>query len=321
MGNVSLTIACGPYDRMEGIRSGAVQIEGIDPTYVAIESPVEIFARMIKQNAFDVSEMSLTTFMSARSRNDFPFVGIPVFPSRVFRHGFIFVNSRAGIKKPQDLGGRRIGVQGYRQTASVWIRGILKDEYDVDFSGVRWVDGGGSTPSEKPFPGVQVERVGGMPALSEMLAQGKIDAFMGASAPLSFGKNPDVARLFPNYREVEREYFQRTGIFPIMHTMVVREKLYQEKPWIAESLFKAFSESKRLALRAMRFSGAMRYMLPWLYDDVDEIDRLFGRDPYPYGVEPNRRNLETLARYLLAEAFVERPIDVNAIFAPIAWKH
>jgi len=320
MANISLTIACGPYDRMEGIRSGAVQIEGIDPTCVAIESPVEIFARMIKQNAFDVSEMSLTTFMSARSRNEFPFVSIPVFPSRVFRHGFIFVNSRAGIEKPRDLEGRRIGVQGYRQAASVWIRGILKDEYGVDFSGVCWVDGGGSS-DQKSIPGVQIERAAGMPALSEMLAEGKIDAFMGASAPSSLGKSPNVARLFPEYRKVEREYFQRTRIFPIMHTVVIREKLYRERPWIAESLFKAFTESKRLALRSMRFSGAMRYMLPWLYDDVDEIDELFGRDPYPYGLEANRVNLETLARYLLEQGFVDRKIDVDGIFEPIVWKH
>ena len=320
MANISLTIAGGPYDRMEGIRSGAVQIEGIDPTYVSIASPVEIFTRMIKQNAFDVSEMSLTTLLSVRSRIEFPFVGIPVFPSRAFRHGFIFVNSRAGINTPRDLEGRRIGVQGYRQTASVWIRGILKDEYGVDFSGVRWVDGGGSQ-LDKPIAGVTIERAGGMPALSEMLAQGKIDAFMGASAPLSFGKSPDVARLFPNYREVEREYFQRTRIFPIMHAVVIRARLYEEKPWIAESLFKAFSASKQLALRSMRFSGAMRYMLPWLYDDIDEIDRLFGRDPYPYGLEPNRNNLETLARYLLEQQFVEQPIDINGVFAPIVWKH
>ena len=320
MANVPLTIACGPYDRMDGIRSGEVQIEGINPTYVAIQSPVEIFARMIRQNAFDVSEMSLTTFMSARSRNEFPFVGIPVFPSRVFRHGFIFVNTRSGIKEPRDLQGRRIGVQGYMQTAAVWIRGILGDEYGVDLAAVRWVDGGGSQ-IEKSIPGVQIERAAGMPALSEMLAQGKIDAFMGANAPASFGKSPEVARLFPGYREVERDYFARTGIFPIMHTMVIREGLHQERPWIAESLFKAFTESKRLALRSMRFSGAMRYMLPWLYDDLDEIDRLFGRDPFPYGLEPNRNNLETIARYLLEQGFVERKIDIDGIFAPIVWKH
>ncbi len=320
MANLSLTIACGPYDRMEGIRSGTVQIEGIDATYVAIESPVEIFSRMIKQNAFDVSEMSLTTFLAARSRSEFPFVGIPVFPSRVFRHGFVFVNTHSGIKEPRDLEGRRIGVQGYGQAASVWIRGILKDEYNVDLSGVHWVDGGGSQ-AKMSIAGVQMERAAGVPALSEMLAKGEIDAFMGATAPLSFGKSAEVARLFPNYREIEREYFQRTHIFPIMHTVVIRESLYQEKPWIAESLFKAFTASKRLALRSMRFSGATRYMLPWLYDDLDEIDKLFSRDPYPYGVDPNRACLVTLARYLLEQGFVDKPIDIDRIFLPIVWKH
>ncbi|MBI2317930.1 MAG: ABC transporter substrate-binding protein [Betaproteobacteria bacterium] len=317
MANLPLTIACGPYDRMEGIRSGAVAIEGIDATTIAIESPPAMFTRMIQGNEFDVSEMSLTTFMSARSRGEFPFVGIPVFPSRVFRHGFIYVNTRAGIAKPRDLEGRRIGVQGYRQTAAVWIRGMLRDDFGVDFSGVRWVDGGGSQAG-RPIPGLQLEQAAGAGALSEMLARAEIDALVAAGRPPALGKSPEVARLFPNYRQVEREYYLRTGIFPIMHTMVIREGLYRDEPWIAASLFKAFEASKRLALGSLRFSGALRIMLPWLYDDIDEIDRLFGGDPFPSGLEPNRSALQTLARYLLEERMVDRPIDIDAIFLPMA---
>jgi 4,5-dihydroxyphthalate decarboxylase len=324
MPNLQLTIACGPYDRMEGIRTGAVQIEGIDATYLAIQSPPEIFARMIKTRAFDVSEMSLSSYLSLRSRGEFPFIALPVFPSRVFRHGNIFINRRAGIERPQDLNGKRVGTFGYRQTASVWIRGILAHEYDVEPGSMRWVEGGQDTPWQadsdqqaKPIRGIHLERAPEHASLSEMLAKGEIDALIGARIPPSLGNCTDVARLFPNYRQVERDYFKRTGIFPIMHTLVIREDLYRAKPWIGVSLYKALVASKELALREMRFSGAMRYMLPWLYDEIEEVDELFGGDPMPYGLEPNRSVLETFARYLAAQAFVDRQIAVDEFFVPI----
>ena len=321
MPNLPLTIACGPYDRMEGIRSGAVQIEGIDPTYLAIQTPPEIFARMIRTQEFDVSEMSTSTYFSERSRGTFPFIALPVFPSRVFRHGNIFINTRAGISRPRDLEGKRIGTLGYRQTACVWIRGILKDEYQVDLDTLTWVEGGLDSPwqgdSQRPVPGVRMERAPDRSTLNDMLAAGEIDALIGARRPASFGTSPDVGRLFPNAREVERDFYRRTHIFPIMHTIVMREELYRAKPWIAVSLYKAFEESKRLALREMRFSGAMRYMLPWLYDEIDEIDQLFDGDPFPYGLDANRATLEAFARYMLDQKLIERPVDVGGLFAPI----
>lgn len=324
MANLSLTIACGPYDRMEGIRTGAVQIEGIDAVYVPIQSPPEIFARMMKTQAFDVSEMSLSTYLSSRVRGDFPFVALPVFPSRVFRHGNIFVNTDAGIKTPQDLKGRRVGTFGYRQTASVWIRGILKHEYGVDSASLHWVEGGLDTPwqgdSSKDahaIPGIRIERAHEEANLSDMLRSGEIDALIGARRPASLGQGSKVAMLLPDYRRVEREYYQRTGIFPIMHTMVVREQLYRAKPWIGVSLYKGFTASKELALREMRFSGAMRYMLPWLYDEIDEIDAIFGGDAWPYGLESNRYTLETFARYLVEQGLVGGPINIDDMFVPI----
>ena len=324
MANLSLTIACGPYDRMEGIRTGAVQIEGIDAIYVAIQSPPEIFARMIKTQAFDVSEMSLSSYLSNRVRGQFPFVALPVFPSRVFRHGNIFINRRSGIETPADLKGRRVGTFGYLQTASVWIRGILHEEYGVDAKSIVWVEGGLDTPwqgdSSKDahaIPGVRFERAKEQSTLSDMLAAGEIDALIGARIPPSLGRSADVCRLFPDYRNVERDYFKRTGIFPIMHTMVIREELYHAKSWIGVSLYKAFVASKELALREMRFSGAMRYILPWLYDEIDEIDELFGGDPMPYGLEPNRKTLETFARYLAAQGLIDRPVAIDELFVPI----
>jgi 4,5-dihydroxyphthalate decarboxylase len=324
MANVALTIACGPYDRMEGIRTGAVQIEGIDATYLGIQSPPEIFARMMKSQEFDVSEMSLSTYLTRRARGDFPFVGLPVFPSRVFRHGNIFINTKCGIKSPEDLNGRRVGTFGYRQTASVWIRGILKDEWDVDTNSFVWVEGGLDTPwqgdsskDSEPIADVRFERAKENATLSDMLAAGEIDALIGARRPPSLGRSPDVALLWPNYRQMEREYYERTRMFPIMHMMVLREELHRAKPWIATSLYKAFVASKEAALREMRFSGAMRYMLPWLYDQIDEIDGLFGGDAWPYGLEPKRTVLETFSRYLQEQGFVSGPISIEDMFVPI----
>jgi 4,5-dihydroxyphthalate decarboxylase len=324
MANISLTIACGPYDRMEGIRTGAVQIEGIDATYLAIQTPPEIFARMMKSFEFDVSEMSLATFMTRRSRGDFPFVGLPIFPSRLFRHGNIFINKKSGIARPADLEGRRVGTFGYRQTASVWIRGILEHDYEVDTNSFIWIEGGLDTPWQgdsskdaEPVPNARFERAPDQTTLSEMLARKEIDALIGARRPASLGHSPDVSLLWSNYREIEREYYERTGIFPIMHMMVMREDLYRSKPWIPGSLFKACVASKELALREMRFSGAMRYMLPWLYDEIDEIDELFGGDAWPYGLEPNRSVLETFATYLHEQGLVRAPIQVDELFVPV----
>ncbi len=322
MPNLPLTIACGPYDRMGGIADGRVQVEGIEPIYVSIKSGPEIFARMIKNKEFDVSEMSASTYMSARTRGDFPFVAIPVFPSKSFRHSFIFINKKSGIRVPSDLMGRRVGMMGYGQTAAVWIRGMLEEDFGIDLRKVSWLEGGSDAPyvagKNITLPaGINIEVIPDTVAMSDLLSRGEIDAMFGARHPASFGKTPDVIRLFPNYREIEQDYFRRTGIFPIMHTIVIREELYERHRWIAASLYKAFEEAKRLADRDMRFSGAMRYALPWLAHDIDEIDDLFNGDPFCYGVGANRASLSALARYLRNQGFIDRPIDVDAIFAPV----
>ncbi|HEY6618231.1 MAG TPA: PhnD/SsuA/transferrin family substrate-binding protein [Steroidobacteraceae bacterium] len=307
---------------MGGIADGRVQVEGIEPIYVSIKSGPEIFARMIKNKEFDVSEMSASTYMSARTRGDFPFVAIPVFPSKSFRHSFIFINKKSGIRVPSDLMGRRVGMMGYGQTAAVWIRGMLEEDFGIDLRKVSWLEGGSDAPyvagKNITLPaGINIEVIPDTVAMSDLLSRGEIDAMFGARHPASFGKTPDVIRLFPNYREIEQDYFRRTGIFPIMHTIVIREELYERHRWIAASLYKAFEEAKRLADRDMRFSGAMRYALPWLAHDIDEIDDLFNGDPFCYGVGANRASLSALARYLRNQGFIDRPIDVDAIFAPV----
>src|SRR5574341_1789618 len=268
-----VTLACGPYDRTEALRTGLIQPEGIALTYVAIQSPPELFARMLTTKAFDVSEMSMAHSLIRRAKEDFPFVALPVFPSRMFRHGYIFVNTRTGIRTPKDLEGRRIGVPEYSQTAAVWIRGLLQHEYDVALGTVRWVSGGVNAPGRPdvlvnlPDADVSITRVLDR-TLNEMLLGGDIDALIGARKPAAFGKDGRIRRLFPNYRDLEREYFRKTGIFPIMHTVVIREALYKDQPWIAESLYKAFVQAKDWALAQMRFSSSLRYTVPWLQADL-----------------------------------------------------
>lgn len=324
MGNLSLTMACGPYDRFEALCNGVVRPEGIDLTYLAIQSPPEIFVRMLKNASFDISEMSASMYLTLKAQGNFPFIALPIFPSRMFRHGFVFVNTRSGIKAPRDLEGKRIGVQEYRQTAGIWLRGIFQSEYGVSFESVKWFEGGVNTsrPPDpatdlRPHKEIRIESIRESKTLSDMLAVGELDAFLGARKPNSFGVSPHVARLFPNYREVEREFYKKTAIFPIMHTLVIKESLYREKPWVAESIYKACEEAKSWCLKQMQFSGAMRYTLPWLFADIDEMAELFGKDPWPYGIEPNRRTLETLVQYLVSQHFLTKPVRLEEMFAPI----
>lgn len=329
MSDYPLTVACGHYDHMEALARGYVKPTGIDVTYLAIESPPEIFARMIKTNAFDISEMSLAMYFNLRSKGDFPYIALPVFPCRVFRHAYIYVNRDAGITTPKDLEGRRIGVQQYRQTAATWIRGILAHEYDVDLSGVTWIEGGVNAPRPPDadmdlLPGKKIE-ITSAPAgvsINDLLIEGEIAAYFGARRPNCFQTRDNIVRLFPDYRKEERAYFDRTGIFPIMHALVMREELHAEKPWIAENMVDAFEASKRWAQEHMRFTGTTRYMVPWLNHEIEEIDEMFaGGDPYPYGVEANRKVLETLMQYLVDQAFVADPAPaVDGMFTPmVAW--
>lgn len=329
LSKLALTVACGPYDRMEALDRGIVQAEGIEVTYLGITSPPEIFARQIKTNAFDISEMSLAMYFTRKAGGDFPFIALPVFPARVFRHGYIFVNRDAGIEKPRDLEGKRIGVQQYRQTAATWVRGILQHEYEVDLSTMTWVEGGVNAP-RPPDPDMDILPAGkqiditSAPAgksINDLLIAGDVAAYFGARKPDAVNTHPNIQRLFPNYREVERDFYRRTGIFPIMHTMVMGEEFYRENVWVAESMYKALEESKRWALDHMRFSGTMRYMVPWLNTEMDEIDEIFGGDPYPYGLEANRKNLETLMQYLVDQGFVAEPRPaIEDMFTPIvAW--
>lgn len=324
MKKLPLTMACGPYDRMEGLRDGTIQPEGIDLRYIPIQSSPEIFARMIKTNSFDIAEMSLAHYLIMRSRGEFPFVAIPVFPSRVFRHGYIYINRNAGISGPKDLEGKRVGVQEYRQTAGVWVRGILQHEYNVDLLTIHWVEGGVNTPRAededmdlRPVRELSLEIIPADRTLNDMLESGEIDAYYGARRPDALDNGENVDRLFPDYRAQEKAYYEKTGFHPVMHTLVMPEELYREHPWVPESLLKACEASKKLAIENMRYSGAQRLMLPWLFDEIAEMQALMGDNAWAYGIERNRPLLEAFMGYLVEQAFLEKPSPIDEMFTPI----
>lgn len=326
MSRLSLTFACGPYDRMHALYDGSVQVEGVDLRCLPIGQPMEVFSRMLKNEDFDVAEMSLTHCFTLRASGKARFVTLPVFPSRMFRHGFIFINAKAGIRSPKDLEGKRIGVQGYQMTAAVWIRGMLHAEYGVSFDKVRWLEGGvnergvpgGATTSMRPGgKRLDIGPIAPDRTLGEMLAAGEIDALIGAVRPDTLDTSPDVARLFPDYHPLEVEYFRRTGIFPAMHALVIREELYRQHRWLGTSLYKACEEAKNRSLAQTRFTGALRFMLPWLTESLEEVQAVFGSDPWPYGVAANRRMLDAFNQALVEDGFLAAPLKLDEVFVPV----
>jgi 4,5-dihydroxyphthalate decarboxylase len=322
MSRLGLTFACGKYDRMEALRTGEVTVEGVDLNYLGIEAPREIFDRMGGAEEFDAAEFSASEFIGRMARGDRALVALPVFPSRVFRHGYIYVNRRAGIRTPKDLEGKRVGTALYTQTAAVWIRGLLAHQYGVDLSTIRWVQGavekGGAhgDPNAPPLLArAAIEANLSGRSLSELLAAHEIDAIAAARRPTI--RHPDVAPLFADAKAVERAYFRDTGIFPIMHLVAIRRGIYEANPWIASSLYKAFTASKNWALDRMHRTAALRYMLPWLNHDVDEIDEVFGGDPWPYGIEANRPTLEALVQFMAEQYLIAKPLPIEDLFVPL----
>ena len=314
MSRLSVTLACWDYDRTLALRIGEVRPEGIDLTYLCLP-PEESFFRQLKDQEFDVSEMSLSSYITVRTRGDTPFVAIPVFPSRIFRHSCVFVNAASGIRKPEDLAGRRVGVPYYQMTAAVWVRGFLQHDFGVPPEAIHWVVGG-EMPGRLSGPAsIQADRLAPGESLELMLEAGKLDALVTTYIPESFRRgSPAVRRLFPDPRPVEEDYFRRTGIFPIMHTVVIREDLYKRHPWVARSLYRAFEESKARAVKRLYDVNALAVTLPWLVAEIEENRRLMGQEFWPYGIEPNRRTLETLMQYLVEQKLAERTLPLEELF-------
>jgi len=323
MPNVPIKFACGLYDRMLALYTGEVKPDGIDLEFLAIDDPREIFDRMGRDLEFDACEMSSSEVISRHAASRREMVALPVFPSRVFRHGFVTVN-RKFVKTPKDLEGKRIGTPLYTQTAAVFIRGMLKDEHGVDLSSARWVQGATNSPESHgnpaapaPLNKVSIEQNRSGYSLSELLERGDIQAIIGSGLPDALRSNPDVRRLFPDFHAAEMESYRRTRVFPIMHLVAMRRDTYEKHPFIAASLYQAMDQAKAIALAKMREVGALRYMLPGMMAELDEIDAVFGGDPWPYGVEPNRPTLDALMRYLAEQSLIKAPIPLEELFMPV----
>ena len=322
MSKLRLTCACWNYDRTRSLMDGAVQVDGIDLNYLNL--PVEeTFFRMIRNREFDVAEMSLSSYTVSTFRDPKPFIAIPIFPSRMFRHSSIYINADAGIREPQDLIGKRIGTPEFQMTAPVWIRGILAEHYGVPLDSVTYVTGGEEEPGriEKQkidLPrSIRIEPIGAEQTLSKMLATGEIAALHTARMPSTFLSQPDrVKRLFPDFVDVERKYYRETGTFPIMHTVVIRREVYEQNRWVAQSLYKAFAEAQRNTYEDLYVTAALKGMLPWLTAHVEETRALMGDDYWPYGFDANRQTLATFLRYHHQQGLSKTLRTPEELFAP-----
>ena len=323
MPNLDLNIACWDYDRTRPLTDGRVQPEGINLD-ITVLRPREIFPRMLQDQEFHASEMSLASYVILKARDQCPFVAIPVMLSKIFRHDCIYVRPDAGINEPADLRGKRIGLPQYSSTAGVFIKGLMQHEYGVSPQQMTWFMGGQDTPAPAPLvpldlpADIHLEFIPEDKTLEGMLADGELDALFATYIPnLFLSGSPTIARLFPNFKEVEQDYYRRTGIFPIMHTVVIREDVHREHPWVAASLYDAFSQAKDLAVGGLYDTDALALTLPFLIDHLEESRRIFGSDYWSYGVESNRPALEGLSQYVVDQGLAPRVVSIEELFPAI----
>lgn len=317
--NRPLTLACGPYDRTAALADGRVRVAGADLNFLPL-SAEEIFFRMARHREFDVSEMSLSSYTLSVLRGR-PFTAIPVFPSRTFRHHGVYVRGDSDISEPAQLAGGTVGIPEYQMTAAVWIRGILEEHHGLPVDAVSYRTGGLLEPGriEKlsiDVPGVKIEPIGPDATLSQMLEDGEIDALYTARTPKDFGRGANIRRLWTDPVSVESDYFRSSGVFPIMHTVVIRTDVYERDRWLARSLMDAFQEAKDLAMESLDEVVALANLLPWGYDQATRVRDLMGEDHWPYGIEENRATLTTFLRYMHQQGLTDRLLAPEEIFAP-----
>jgi 4,5-dihydroxyphthalate decarboxylase len=317
-----LVLACWDYDRTRALQEGAIEPEGIDLVYLPLGMP-ESFFRMLHHREFDAAEMSLSWYTRTLTFDEPPLIAIPCFPSRMFRHSSIYVHTESGIEQPRDLIGKRVGVPEYQMTAAVWIKGTLAEHYAVPVDSVTYLTGGLRDPGRTELPmslpaGIRVEPIGERQTLSQLIESGGIDALYTAEMPEPFRRrSPKVRRLFPEYQREERDYFRATRIFPIMHTIVLRKDVYEQHPWVAQSLMKAFAAAQQHAYEQLEEMTALKVMLPWLAAHLEETRATMGLDDFwPYGLDANRSTLETFLRYSYEQGLLTRTLSPEELFAP-----
>jgi len=328
MANLKLTLACWDYDRTRALFDGRVKPEGIELDLWSTHNVGEIMQRMVRHRQFDVSELGITYYLRTLELPDPPFIAIPVFPNRFFRHSAVFVNTTRGIRSPGDLAGRRVGeLQRYGHDAGIWAKGALGDDFGLKASsmthyvgGIERTDAGPDWAPFDPPEDVAIHRLSPEQGLDDMLRRGEIDALFSAHIPPSARRSPQlVQRLFPDFESVERDYYARTGIFPIMHTVVIRRETYDKNRWIARAIMTAFEQAKAIALKAYNASDIFfnaPSMIPWLVALREKNRALLGDDYWPYGLEPNRKTLETCLRYHREQGLLKRSYRLEDLFAP-----
>ena len=327
MSDLKLDIAFWNYDHTRALVDGSVRINGIDTTFHSARIVTEIFERMIRRREFDVSEVGMTYFLRTMDFDDPPFLAIPLFPNRCFRHSAVYINKASGIQRPKDLAGKIIGEFAlYGHDAGVMPKGILSDDYGVTPDHCRWIVGSLDWPLQpvdfvpQPHPDNVSVTWAGEADLGGMLETGEIDALISADVPRCvLDKSPKVARLFEDYKASERTYYKRTGIFPIMHTVVVRKELAADRPEVVEAIYKGFCEAKDITIERYTkgtIFNNMEIMMPWFSDLVDENRCLLGNDWWPYGLEANRKAVDTFLRYHFEQGLSRRRLTCEDIFVP-----
>jgi 4,5-dihydroxyphthalate decarboxylase len=325
MAPLPLTLACGPYDRTRALADGRVPVEGADLRYLPLD-PEEIFFRMLGHGEFDVSELSLSSYLLTHLAGGplSPLIAIPVFPSRSFRHSGVYVTEQSAVTQPEDLAGRTVGVAEYQLTANVWIRGILQEYHGVPARSVRYRTGGLNEPGRQekiPLdlpPDIDLAPIAPGQTLAGLLARGEIDAIYSPRAPIDpvAPKGDRLRRLFTDPRAAEQDYYRASGIFPVMHVVVIQRRLYETNRWLAQSLMKSFLQAKSLAYADLQRTAALAVTLPWVREEYEATAGLLGQDYWSYGLEPNRRVLETFIRYADEQGMIPRRPDPAELFAP-----
>ena len=322
MARVPLTVCTGDYDRIRALADGLVGIEGCEVNYLTM-NPEQVFYRAWNNLEFDVTELSGSSYILARSTGWDRYIAVPVFPSRMFRHSAIYVRADAGIERPEDLKGREVGVPVYGMTAALWIRGILQDDHGVAAADIRWRTGGLEEGGRKPKfppnlpPEIEVSAIPDDRTLSDMLAAGELTALVSAREPSCFRPdNPDIVRLFPDFRTAEKEWYAKNRMFPIMHVLGIRKELAEREPWIATSVLKAFTRAKDICLEEMSDVTALAVSMPWIAAELRETQALMGDDLWPYGFRENLKELTTMCRWSAAQGIAAREMKPEELFHP-----
>jgi 4,5-dihydroxyphthalate decarboxylase len=320
MAKLTLSLAVGPYDRTRALIDGSVQIDGVNAVGMTL-SPEEIFFRALRHAEFDICELSLSSFTVKTAAGGGDYVGVPAFVSRAFRHTSIYVRTDR-IKKPGDLKGKKVGVPEYQLTANVWARALLQDDYGVNPSDIHWIRGG-IEDADRPEkisialpPDVKLENGPPGKSISRLLAEGFIDGYIAPRPPSLPKDTPNVGWLFPDPVATAKDYFKRTGVFPIMHLVGVRRSIADAHPWLPGAVFKAFEQSKAAALELLRDTSATKVTLPFVEERLGEARALMGEDFWAYGVEPNRKTLESFLRHHHAQGLSSRLLKPEDLFHP-----